>query len=95
MLDVNTPSPAALRRGWTARRSDGAELRRVARLRKLEVNEAGRADKLGRHLLILSLRSLKLQVSEEICGRFGSFDGSSPAYQLPRVWRFGVGSDDG
>ena len=72
-----------------------AELLGDARTEKLEVDEAGRAAKLGRCLLILSLRSLKLQVSEEICGRFGSFDGSSPAYQLPRIWRFGVGSDDG
>jgi hypothetical protein len=95
VLDVNTPSPAALRRCWAAGRPEGAELLRGARLEKLEVNEAGRADKLGRHLLILSLRSLKLQVSEEICGRFGSFDGSSPAYQLPRIWRDCVGSDDG
>ena len=94
-MAVNTPSPAALRRCWAAGRSDGAELLRVARWKKLEVREAGRADKLGRCLLILSLRSLKLQVSEEICGRFGSFDGSSPAYQLPRIFRFGVGSDDG
>lgn len=38
---------------------------------KTEIIQAGRARKLGRILLVLSLRSLKLIVSEEICGRFG------------------------
>ena len=34
---------------------------------------------------VLFLRSLKLLVSEEICGRFGSFDGSTSVYRLTRT----------
>ena len=70
---VNTPSPAALRRTTerqTERRSDALE---GSEAKKLEVSEAGRAGKLGRIQSILSLRYLKSMVSEEICGRFGSF----------------------
>jgi len=65
----------------TGRQTDQTEtqVRRTgseAGIKTLEISEAGRAAKLGRSQLILSLRSLKLLVSEEICGRFGSFDGS-------------------
>ncbi len=35
----------------------------------------------GASCFCLSLRSLKSIVSEEICGRFGSFDGSSSSYR--------------
>lgn len=45
----------------------------------------GAPKKLGRTLSILSLRSLKSLVTEEICGRFGPFDGSTTAYRLPRA----------
>ena len=82
---VNTPSPAALRRTTerqTERRSDAPE---GSEAEILEVSDAGCAKRFRRFVLILSLRSLKSQVSEEICGRFGSFDGSNPAYQLPRA----------
>jgi len=41
--------------------------------------------KLGRTWSLLSLRSLKLMVTEEICGRFGPFDGSTSSYRLTRV----------
>ena len=74
---VNTPSPAALRRTTerqTERRSDAPE---ESEAKNFEVTEAGRAKEKGRIQSILSLRYLKLLISEEICGRFGSFDGSS------------------
>ena len=53
------------------------EVLKRSEAKNIEVNEAGRAKELGRIQSILSLRYLKLMVSEEICGRFGSFDGQT------------------
>ena len=78
-LSVNTPSPTAQR--CTAGAPDGPQGYETQET--TEINEAGRADKLGRTQSILSLRSLKSLVTEEICGRFGPFDGSTTAYRLP------------
>ena len=39
-------------------------------------------------------RYLKLLISEEICGRFGSFDEQTTAYRLTRATQFIVMSDD-
>jgi len=77
LVGLEPPSPAAQRctngapdgpdgSGDADRRSRGGRI-------KSEVNEAGRAKDLGRIQSFLSLRSLKLIVTEEICGRFGSF----------------------
>ena len=62
--------------GTTERRSEGK------RGKKLEVTDAGCAKKkMALRVDFVSgssdPRSLKSQVSEEICGRFGSFDGST------------------
>jgi hypothetical protein len=44
----------------------------------------------GASCFCLSPRSLKSIVSEEICGRFGSFDGSSSSYRAGSDAPFGV-----
>ncbi len=66
---VNTPSPAALRRFWRGGSGFGLDL--PARL--LRHFSGGRAVRIGRTRLIVVSCSLTLLVSEEICGRFGSF----------------------
>ena len=84
-LTVEPPSPAAQRCGdgapegpdrvgWDARRTE------IQRL-----NGRGAPGSKGASSSFLSLRSLKSQVSEEICGRFGSFDGSTLAYRAGRA----------
>jgi len=83
---VNTPSPnnAGRRRG-----PDGPLGKRRRGSRGYEVEEtsgagkAGRAGSIWRIRCVLSLRSLKSLVTEEICGRFGSFDGSRPCISAP------------
>jgi hypothetical protein len=47
-------------------------------------NRRGAPTRCGALGQFLSLRSLKSQVSEEICGRFGSFDGSTSGYRATR-----------
>jgi hypothetical protein len=54
-----------------------------------EVLEAGRAESYGASWFLLSQRSLKLIISEEICGRFGSFDGSTSSYRAGSDGPFG------
>jgi len=72
-LTVEPPSPAAQRCTDGAPNGQKRKRRRNEAEEKPEVKEAGRAKKLGRIQSFLSLRSLKLIVTEEICGRFGSF----------------------
>jgi hypothetical protein len=38
-----------------------------------------------RNLFVFASRYLKLMISEEICGRFGSFDEQTTAYRLTRA----------
>src|SRR6056297_309887 len=74
-LTVNTPSPAALRRG-TGRQTGWLVGRLVAdEVDNSGVYQGGRADSIGRTGLVVCLLgcSLTLLISEEICGRFGLF----------------------
>ena len=59
-----------------ARRASGYDQGNETQNKKIDIDEAGRAEKLGRIQFCLCLRSLKSMVTEEICGRFGPFDGS-------------------
>ena len=86
---LNTPSPAALR--CTAGAENGPDGSgnaggRQRDARKQKVIQAGRAGKSqGASQFVLSSRSLKLLVTEEICGRFGPCDGSTSAYRAGRL----------
>ena len=80
-VSVEDPSPAALRRGWFGR--DGREAGWFGR-------NSGDVSWLQRRVIcalvgFLSPRSLTSRVSEEICGRFGSFDVSNAAYRASRL----------
>ena len=89
VLTVEPPSPAAQR--CTNGAPDGAD-GAVTEVAELDADEAVRirrfgwrgAPEIGRILLVLSPRFLKLIISEEICGRFGSFDGSTSVYRASR-----------
>ena len=66
---VNTPSPAALRRQRDARRGRGRRQSRRGGNDIRGIRGGGAPKDKGASLSILSLRSLKSIVSEEICGR--------------------------
>ena len=53
---------------------------------KSEVNEAGRAKEVRAHPVIFVSTLFEIDISEEICGRFGSFDGSASTYRATRAF---------
>ena len=57
-------------------------------------SEQGVLTVIRRNRLFFVSRYLKLMISEEICGRFGSFDEQTTAYRLTRATQFIVMSDD-
>ena len=69
-------------------RRGGRQRKRRRTVRKadknLEVSEAGRAKKLGRISVSFVSTLFENLISEEICGRFGSFDGSTSVYRALR-----------
>jgi hypothetical protein len=67
--------------------ASGLEWRRegLTQRTKIEIIQAGRATSLRRILVFVVSCSLKLIVSEEICGRFDSFDGSASSYRITRI----------
>ncbi|WP_283401503.1 hypothetical protein, partial [Aliiroseovarius halocynthiae] len=91
LVGLEPPSPAALRRGWRALRCGGR-----FRETRFEAKFGYNTEAYGRvalketaALLVYFVsgfwffwdpRSLKLMVSEEICGRFGSFDEQTTAH---------------
>jgi len=60
-----------------AKRNDKAKAAKGPRQKTLRYLTQVAPKEEWRFVLILSLRSLKSRVSEEICGRFGLFDGST------------------
>ena len=63
-----------------AGRDGGADALRDLKVGNFETADAGCAKEMRRFRLILSLRYLKIEDTEEICGRFGSFDEQTTAH---------------
>ena len=59
-----------------ARRASGYDQGNETQNKKTEIDEAGRAEEVRAHSVSFVSCSLKSLVTEEICGRFGLFDGS-------------------
>ena len=53
--------------------------------KKIRAIRAGRANKLGRISVSFVSTLFENLISEEICGRFGSFDGSTSVYRALRL----------
>jgi len=85
---LRTPSTGGAEMRRRGARRGGRERRRWVRFGrwiKIRGIRAGRAKKLGRISVSFVSTLFENLISEEICGRFGSFDGSTSVYRALRL----------